>query len=113
MNAKSFCHTCRFWEKIDDSFGACRRRAPGPVRQEVNDELEKWAIWPATGPDDWCGDWKALPQPPTPPKPKPAPPAPKPPRQPPIKPPVEDTTPPGLPPPRLNPVKRRDWREDD
>jgi len=41
------CQGCGFWETAARK-GICRRMPPGPQGQ-----------WPPTGPDDWCGEFKA------------------------------------------------------
>lgn len=37
---------------IREVVGLCRRKPPGRVRP-----VERIAVWPETGPDDWCGEW--------------------------------------------------------
>lgn len=43
------CCQCRYWEQghAQSGLGLCHRRAPSP------------AGWPATGAQEWCGDFKA------------------------------------------------------
>lgn len=50
------CENCRWWSgnAINDIlpiYGECRLSGPKP-------DGEGAAIWPSTGSDDWCGQWR-------------------------------------------------------
>ena len=41
------------------NFGVCKANAPSPsvMKTEENDEYK--LVWPLTGKDDWCGQFKS------------------------------------------------------
>lgn len=50
------CANCIFWKQLvrDDEYrGICRRKPPLPRRRYD-------AMWPKTGPADWCGEFRRL-----------------------------------------------------
>jgi len=51
MAAELQCATCRWWRRINDWIGECRRMPPQPA-ENMSDP--RW--WPATHYDDWCGE---------------------------------------------------------
>lgn len=61
---EEFCHGCRYWQLIGDEFldGECRRHAPrlsgmaAPHGDAIHQD-PKWAMWPTTFRDDWCGEF--------------------------------------------------------
>ena len=63
-NSGWWCKKCVFWssEVVEGEvqlFGTCRRRAPHP-RSAVdtgNQRPDRWAEWPLTTEDDWCGEF--------------------------------------------------------
>jgi len=59
---KESCSNCRFWynpEPLLVKTGQCRRHAPQSLMREG---VEPWPVWPTTGGDVWCGDWKPQPR---------------------------------------------------
>lgn len=42
------CSACIYW----DADGTCRRNAPRP-------KIDGTPVWPRTGGDGWCGDFRA------------------------------------------------------
>jgi len=58
---KDTCKNCKWWYKLSDIEGKCRRRAPAADHS-----------WPKTYGGEWCGEFeskvrKPLPPPPNPP----------------------------------------------
>jgi len=55
------CADCKFWEMdmSERNFGVCKANAPSPsvMKTEENDEYK--LVWPLTGKDDWCGQFKS------------------------------------------------------
>ena len=57
------CETCRWWDtklhwKSEGTKGyRCRRRAP------VTSYVPRWANWPITSSEAWCGEWEAKDEP--------------------------------------------------
>jgi len=55
-SAYPVCSRCRFWSRVDESDGECRRREPTLV----------WAFgdltsaWPITDAAEWCGEWRPV-----------------------------------------------------
>lgn len=61
MSKVGYCETCRYWSKISDRSGACRRRAPMPLvtgQADMDRDIPGWAGWPATVNNDWCGEYE-------------------------------------------------------
>ncbi len=60
-DSNSNCSVCRFWVGPDTSTavrkGECRRYAPAPVHDELNQESPPWAQWRLTLAHDVCGDF--------------------------------------------------------
>ncbi len=55
MDDKSKCENCSFWKPSEDKkSGQCHRYAPRAILSIKLDRV----LWPATGPDDFCGDHK-------------------------------------------------------
>jgi hypothetical protein len=58
---KESCEKCRYWlDESDEGAGLCRRYAPRPVHYNVTtraSDIADLAIWPVTGPYDWCGEY--------------------------------------------------------
>ena len=62
------CDGCVFWAQTNFyGKGECRRHAPVDIRPAKPPMPRGWqedgAEWPLTGPWDWCGDFRADPQP--------------------------------------------------
>lgn len=60
------CANCLYWDRNDpefnDDLGRCLRRAPLPLASPANREPEgRFAVWPQTDCDDWCGEWAPSP----------------------------------------------------
>lgn len=57
------CRTCKFWEFYDerthDEHGSCHRHAPHPTVHETEKETDalRYADWPLTRWNTWCGEW--------------------------------------------------------
>ena len=47
------CGDCRFWDRLEDDTGLCRRLAPRAIRDASDIE----DLWPRTILEDWCGEW--------------------------------------------------------
>lgn len=56
---KEICLHCRWWNAITTTgdMGTCRRYAPD---RHPSDGMSS-ACWPITFPEDWCGEFTALP----------------------------------------------------
>lgn len=55
---KRECGNCRYFDVVgEQAFGACRRRAPSPCRDDEN--LYPTAYWPEVASEEWCGEWGA------------------------------------------------------
>ncbi len=63
-NPKRTCEYCEFWEGFgavdsDEELGTCRRNVP-----TINKKVDQvgfetaFGIWPVTGAEDWCGEWR-------------------------------------------------------
>ena len=59
------CKDCKWWKESEDSggFSYCRRYAPKPFvcsseADAIEGEANRYAKWPDTGADDWCGEFK-------------------------------------------------------
>jgi len=52
------CGSCVFWHS-EELGGLCRRNAPlAIVPADEHEQLSgRWAHWPSTDVDDWCGEW--------------------------------------------------------
>lgn len=48
------CTTCRWWYRLDDESGECRRHPPTVVPIFA----EAMSCWPITHDDEWCGEWQ-------------------------------------------------------
>jgi hypothetical protein len=66
------CSTCAYWNEMprltptEDVLGTCRRNPPKAFEQRpywfhiaASGAISPISYWPATRPDDWCGEWKA------------------------------------------------------
>ncbi len=65
------CEICQFWDECssDSAIGTCKRNAPhvvvldvkvdNPALQKFTTEKRATSVWPMTGKDDWCGEFKA------------------------------------------------------
>lgn len=63
MERKKVCGNCMYWDSDNDAWGLCRFHAPRPFCIDGNDEhaiWDQWAIWPKTGDDDFCSNWKKI-----------------------------------------------------
>lgn len=69
MNDDSCCGNCRFWDEsgtvaASSWEGRCRRYAPRPRYETIAEAVmsdgitKRYALWPPTSADDWCGEWK-------------------------------------------------------
>jgi len=54
------CESCKFWECTENNFGICKRHAPSPIVTMKVDEMSYQIVWPLTGKDDSCGEYKVL-----------------------------------------------------
>lgn len=53
------CSTCGCWEEASRGIGRCRANAPrSHLGGEDSADLVVRAIWPTTGEDDWCMQWR-------------------------------------------------------
>ncbi len=60
------CEGCKYWQKSgvsDNGFvGECHRKAPAPeVSNAASDTVMRFAVWPTTANEHWCGDFVARP----------------------------------------------------
>jgi hypothetical protein len=54
MMPRARCADCRFWHRLGEENGECRRYPPA-----IGDKTgSRNAAWPTTFDDDWCGEWK-------------------------------------------------------
>ena len=55
------CADCAVWEidMGDRSFGLCKRNAPSPTITKLEKSVEYQIVWPKTGKDDWCGQFRS------------------------------------------------------
>ena len=62
MNNES-CETCRFFDRVNDHDGYCRRHAPHPVTEaNETDALQvRFAIFPIVQTNDACGEYQTDP----------------------------------------------------
>ncbi len=59
------CENCKFWVKIEDNEGACRRHPPKVVNSGFGFIVagngfffgDRDTKWPRTCFDDWCGEY--------------------------------------------------------
>jgi hypothetical protein len=56
------CQLCRFWDRLDEIKGECRRHAPraalaGSMPHDDNHRFYETPIWPSTHGTDWCGEF--------------------------------------------------------
>jgi len=74
---KQKCRMCRYWkgpippehrycppeEMLSGDWGYCKRYAPGPATEPVEQARGKTyvAVWPETQADDLCGDFVLIP----------------------------------------------------
>jgi len=59
------CEKCRYWRFLRETephveMGECRRHAPVVKTPENVSTGLRYAEWPATMFDDWCGEYQAL-----------------------------------------------------
>ena len=55
---KKRCADCRTWEYNKGNFGYCKKNAPSPTIVKGKTTEEYTLVWPSTGRDDWCDDFK-------------------------------------------------------
>ena len=75
-DTNDFCEECKFWLRVQDDLGLCRRHAPRPLQKgeitEQQDDVDifgnmSWArkarpmtvLFPVTEQADWCGEFEA------------------------------------------------------
>ena len=66
MSDRGSCENCKFWQQTgvtDSGFvGECRRNSPLPdVSAAAADANMRFAVWPTTGNEQWCGDFTTRP----------------------------------------------------
>lgn len=54
------CETCKFWYRLDDEEGMCRRYPPFTVRTDPNIGMDAFTF-PATSMSEWCGEHQPKP----------------------------------------------------
>lgn len=57
MSERATCETCRWWQDCRPNLhidGMCRRHAPQPSNGNMGQYNS--GLWPATMPNDWCGE---------------------------------------------------------
>lgn len=53
------CEGCAFWDRRNARIGLCRAAAPRThAIGETEDDIVVRALWPITGVNDWCGQWR-------------------------------------------------------
>jgi hypothetical protein len=54
------CAECKAWEMRPDNqdFGYCKSQCPHPVITKLEENCEYVIVWPSTGKDDWCLQFK-------------------------------------------------------
>jgi hypothetical protein len=60
------CEACKFWNETGGSdsglVGECHRNAPSPILCEKPvDSNFRYALWPVTADQQWCGDFEKRP----------------------------------------------------
>ena len=66
MEKANACEKCRFWNETGGTdeglVGECRRNSPSPTLVEgAVSSIIRFAAWPATSQNQWCGDFKDRP----------------------------------------------------
>ena len=66
MNKTRVCENCKFWNETGGTdeglVGECRRNSPSPkILDGPADANIRFAAWPATSQDQWCGDYEERP----------------------------------------------------
>ena len=66
MNDTNICENCKFWNETGGTdeglVGECRRNSPSPKTLEgPADTKMRFAAWPATSQNQWCGDYEQRP----------------------------------------------------
>jgi len=66
MNNNNVCKNCKFWNETGGTdeglVGECRRNSPSPKTLDgPADAKMRFAAWPATPQDQWCGDYEDRP----------------------------------------------------
>lgn len=53
------CGACVFWDPRNAHSGLCRAAAPRThAVGQGDDDIAVRALWPLTGVEDWCGQWR-------------------------------------------------------
>ena len=59
----TWCEDCRHWRAGERNpagrplRGECHRMAPAAAAPTMQPDPALWAVWPATLPDESCGEW--------------------------------------------------------
>jgi hypothetical protein len=66
MAETNVCENCRFWTETGGTdeglVGECRRNSPSPKTLDgAPDVTIRFAVWPAVGQNQWCGDYEERP----------------------------------------------------
>ncbi len=66
MKSNKVCENCKFWIETGGTdeglVGECRRNSPSPKTLDGPDDAKmRFAAWPATPQDQWCGDYEDRP----------------------------------------------------
>jgi len=60
MNQTEYCENCLHFSPLFTK-GTCRRYAPAPAN-DPSSIIRLYAIWPTVDPNDFCGEWKEIPE---------------------------------------------------
>ena len=66
MASAGRCENCKFWIETGGTdsglVGECRRNSPFPILKEKPDDSNiRYALWPVTADQQWCGDYEKKP----------------------------------------------------
>ena len=66
MGTTAVCEHCKYWNETGGTdeglVGECRRNSPSPKTLDgALDSKIRFAAWPATSQNQWCGDYKERP----------------------------------------------------
>ena len=66
MEKTNVCENCKFWNETGGTdaglVGECHHHAPSPIILEgAVDTIMRFAAWPSTAQNQWCGDYEERP----------------------------------------------------
>lgn len=57
---KKRCSDCEYWDFRSNNFGFCRANGPRATIVKGTSSDEYTLVWPSTGRDDWCNQFKPV-----------------------------------------------------